>query len=104
MEAIFASAFGRAIDIQRNKSDKLKEATSAIFSSVRGNKKDSMARATMILSTSCTRKSQMPLLMLPIELWVKVEFFYFIKKGHAGSSRELQLSLIFLSRMILLVQ
>ena len=50
METIFATAFGRVIDIQRNESDKLTEAAAVIFGSVRENEKTSPLGAFVILS------------------------------------------------------
>ena len=50
METIFATAFGRVIDIQKGKSDKLTEAAATIFSGTQEMKKTSAVYIIMILS------------------------------------------------------
>ena len=50
METIFATAFGRVIDIQKGKSDKLTEAAATIFSGTQETKKTSAVYIIMILS------------------------------------------------------
>ena len=50
METIFATAFGRLIEIQKGDSDLLTEAASAIFSGATESKKSSAVYVTMLLS------------------------------------------------------
>ena len=50
METIFATAFGRVIDIQNGQSNKLTEAASNVFSNANEQKKSSLVFFLVILS------------------------------------------------------
>ena len=52
METIIATAFGRIINLQKEKSDSLAEAASGIFDSAHEKEKTSLAYVMMILSES----------------------------------------------------
>ena len=57
METIFATAFGRVIDLQRGHSDQLTEAAATLFSANEEGKKTSLSFLTTILSKSMSHNS-----------------------------------------------
>lgn len=58
MESIFATAFGREIEIQKGESNQLTEAATTIFDHSQEHKKSSIVFVTMILSKGVSQLLQ----------------------------------------------